>query len=92
MTFEISNETLLGFKFCDQEQKILMELFKKISDGFFSFPINLPGFAFYKVSTEETNPGMLITCLSRYLLYRLTCGHFALGLLKAFGVFLLTNE
>ena len=49
MTFEVANHALLGFDFSETDHKDLMGHFDAISDAFFSFPIYLPGTAYYKV-------------------------------------------
>ena len=49
MTFEVANFSLLGFDFSETDHAKLMTHFEAISDAFFSFPIPLPGFAYYKV-------------------------------------------
>ncbi len=53
LSFTVFSRVFLGVQLDDSQTTSVLSLFKDIENAFFSFPVDLPGFAFHKVMRRD---------------------------------------
>ncbi|KAK2142953.1 hypothetical protein LSH36_892g00037 [Paralvinella palmiformis] len=64
LAFTLGANVLLGLNFASTELETVMTIFETFNQAFFTFPIDIPGFAYYKGKLARQE---LIELLTRYL-------------------------